>query len=281
MNWRYQAGNWVLWPVAPKAMIHFLGGAFVATLPHTTYQRLLFTLARQGYGIIATPFLVQFDHQAIALDIKQQFLRTYDHLTQQDARVKQLPIFGLGHSMGCKLHLLLASSLGCDRQGNILISFNNFNSDQSIPFAGWLRDTLQSKVLREVLEDQVFQDVFQDMFQNSFSLEFSPSPQQTLQLIQSQYNIQKNLLIQFSADTLDQTTDLNAILSPKFSTQVVFSRLSGNHLTPLGQDIPLGPSSGIVPFDVIGQWFHQEVYREIHHLEQGILGWLKLQVSSM
>ena len=45
MDWLEIAGNWVLIPRKPLGIIHFLGGAFVATLPHITYRRLLEFLA--------------------------------------------------------------------------------------------------------------------------------------------------------------------------------------------------------------------------------------------
>ena len=65
MDWLEIAGNWVLIPRKPLGIIHFLGGAFVATLPHLTYRRLLEFLAQQGYVVIATPFVNTFAHTTI------------------------------------------------------------------------------------------------------------------------------------------------------------------------------------------------------------------------
>ena len=45
MDWLSISGNWVLIPPRPQAILHFLGGAFVATLPHLTYRCLLEELA--------------------------------------------------------------------------------------------------------------------------------------------------------------------------------------------------------------------------------------------
>ncbi|MGJ3253883.1 MAG: DUF1350 family protein, partial [Elainellaceae cyanobacterium] len=33
MDWQEISGNWVLIPPRPTAIVHFLGGAFVATAP--------------------------------------------------------------------------------------------------------------------------------------------------------------------------------------------------------------------------------------------------------
>ena len=69
MTWQEILGNWVLIPSRPVGLIHFLGGAFVATAPQTTYRRLLEYLASKGYAIIATPFVNTLDHKAIAQKI--------------------------------------------------------------------------------------------------------------------------------------------------------------------------------------------------------------------
>ena len=69
MDWLEIAGNWVLIPRKPLGIIHFLGGAFVATLPHITYRRLLEFLAQQGYVVIATPFVNTFEHTTIAENV--------------------------------------------------------------------------------------------------------------------------------------------------------------------------------------------------------------------
>lgn len=66
MDWLSISGNWVLIPPRPQAILHFLGGAFVATLPHLTYRCLLEELAHQGYAIVAAPFINNLDHTAIA-----------------------------------------------------------------------------------------------------------------------------------------------------------------------------------------------------------------------
>lgn len=248
MLWTYQSGNWVLFPPNPKAILHFLGGAFVATVPHTTYQRLLSTMAQQGYGIIATPFIVQLDHSAIVADIYRQFNRTYQALTQQDSRLKILPIYGLGHSMGCKLHLLLSCLYSVPRQGNMLLSFNNFSGEKSIPFADWFRETAP--------------------------IEITPSPQMMLNLVQSDYSVSKNFLIKFRVDDLDETLGLASILKHKFSDQVIQTQLSGSHLTPLGQDFQTALPLKDSPLEDLGQWVHQTVYRDISHLEHTLLQWL-------
>ena len=80
MEWQENSGNWVLIPSRPKAIIHFLGGAFVATAPHVTYRCLLEILANQGYAVIATPFINTLDHLAIANNVLSSFENCLNHL---------------------------------------------------------------------------------------------------------------------------------------------------------------------------------------------------------
>ena len=60
------ARNLWYWVYLPRqeiiGIVHFLGGAFVATAPQVSYRSILEHLSQAGYGIIATPFLNTFDH---------------------------------------------------------------------------------------------------------------------------------------------------------------------------------------------------------------------------
>ena len=67
------SGNWLLVPERPRAIIHFLGGAFVAAAPHLTYRWLLEALYQEDYAVISTPFINTFDHSAIALETLTTF----------------------------------------------------------------------------------------------------------------------------------------------------------------------------------------------------------------
>jgi Protein of unknown function (DUF1350) len=250
MNWQEISGNWVYIPRQPRAIVHFLGGAFVAAAPHITYRLLLEDLAQQGYAIIATPFINTFDHRSIASDVYNSFEDTLELL--QDRRYlpkDNLPIYGVGHSMGCKLQLLIGSMYDVDRAGNILISFNNFSARDAVPLMGQMPQ--------------------------EFNLEFSPSPQETLDLIADYYDVRHNLIVKFSNDTIDQSYTLGQTLKnidPKMvSTQII----NGSHLTPLGQDfnVQLTPQM-FTPFDAIGQWIKQEVHRDLHQLKREMLRWL-------
>ncbi len=251
MDWQEISGNWVLIPNRPTGIIHFLGGAFIATAPQVTYRLLLEELARQRYAVIATPFVNTLDHIAIARDVLNRFETTLNRLQVTNVlRKRYLPIYGIGHSMGCKLHLLIGSLFNVERAGNILISYNNYSADRAIPF----------------VEQLNLNPIFQ--------VKFTPSPQETNYLITQRYQIQRNLLIKFTDDEIDQSVSLTQALQKRFPNMVALQRIPGNHLTPLGQDVTLNPGAVFTPLDAVGQWVKQEVYRDLNRLQREILRWL-------
>jgi len=263
MEWQEFSGNWVLIPRNPHGIIHFLGGAFVATAPHITYCWLLENLAKQGYIIIATSFLNTLDHKAIAVNVQNRLENILYRLEYKERiDVNYLPIYGLGHSMGCKLHLLIGSLFDIQRAGNIFISFNNYPLKQAIPFAQNIIPSLQNNLKNYWQID------------TNLDIEFTPSPEETKIIVKENYQIRRNLLVQFDNDTIDQTLTLKPILTDLFPNMISTLKLQGNHLTPLGQeiDIPLGDIFN--PLETIGQWFKENFSQDLFNLHKEISRWL-------
>ena len=257
MDWQEISGNWVLIPDRPIAIIHFLGGAFVATAPQLTYRRLLEFLGDQGYLIVATPFVNTFDHAEIAKSVLLSFEKTLNGIralrgSQYSARY--LPIYGMGHSMGCKLHLLIGSLFAIERAGNVLISFNNYAARDAVPLVEQFSQFLKPQ---------------------GISVEFTPSPVETTALIRDRYSVRRNMLIKFADDSIDQSLPLAQLLEENHPGMITTRRLKGTHVTPLGPDIKWQAGTSFTPIDAIGQWMRQEIYRELHQLEQTILQWLE------
>ena len=202
MDWQEISGNWVLIPSRPIAILHFLGGAFVATAPHLTYRWLLEALGNQGYVVVATPFINTLDHIAIARDVLNKFENALSRLqaTNKVLRNRYLPIYGIGHSMGCKLHLLIGSVFDVERAGNILISFNNYAASEAIPIV--------------------------EQISPVFNVEFTPSPQDTNRLVKDSYQIRRNLLVKFKGDNIDQTLLLTKLLKQRFSDMITIQTLA-------------------------------------------------------
>lgn len=255
MDWKEVSGNWILAPRHPIAIIHFLGGAFVAAAPNLTYRWLLEHLAQEGYLIVATPFVNSFDHEVIADEVLTTFDQALIYLERRGLNLRSLPIYGLGHSMGCKVHLLINSLWEVERSGNIYMCFNNYPARRSIPFL-----------------EQVAQ------FSPTLNVEFTPSPEATLDLIWDRYPVPHNLLIKFRNDTIDQTRPLSDVLVRRFPQHTQIEILPGTHTTPIAQDIAWQAGTNFSPLDALGQFVKQEFYRDLKHLKQRLLQWLQTPV---
>ncbi|NJL48845.1 MAG: DUF1350 family protein [Leptolyngbyaceae cyanobacterium SM2_5_2] len=252
MDWQEVVGNSILVPPYPRGIIHFLGGAFVAAAPSLTYRWLLENLASEGYLIVATPFINTFNHQVIAEEVLITFEQAMRYLYKRVLSPERyLPTYGLGHSMGCKVHLLINSLWQVERAGNIYMSFNNYPAKRSIPFL-----------------EQVIQ------FTPALNVEFTPSPEATLDLIHDYYPVPRNLLVKFRSDTIDQTRPLSEVLIRRFPDQTTLQILNGSHTTPIAQEISWQPGESFTPLDALGQFVKQEFYRDLNQLKQALLVWL-------
>ncbi|KAH9328916.1 hypothetical protein KI387_001024, partial [Taxus chinensis] len=131
-NWEEIEGAWVLRPNKGNlsAVVHFVGGIFVGAAPQLTYRLFLERLSERGYLVIATPFASGFDHLRIADEVQFKFDRSLRFL--QD-NVLDLPTFGIGHSLGTVIHLLIGARYAVQRNGNIFMSFNNKEASSAIP----------------------------------------------------------------------------------------------------------------------------------------------------
>ena len=270
MEWREVSGSWVLIPPQPVAVIHFLGGAFIGSAPNVAYRWLLTELGKAGYGIIATPFLNTFNHTAISRSVLNRFESIVERLQRKHLLpMNSLPVYGLGHSMGSKLHLLICSLYEVERAGNIFLAYNNYPIKKAIPFG---------EQLSKFPIDQVLQSLQQQLppldWQVDFTFEFSPSPEETHQLISEAYQVRRNLLVKFANDSIDQTLELQPVMNQQWVDLVSVCPLPGNHLTPLGQEIQWEVGESFSPFDAVGQWLQGSLSADLKRLQQEILRWL-------
>tara|TARA_Y100001968_G_scaffold331867_1_gene388037 strand:- start:1243 stop:1986 length:744 start_codon:yes stop_codon:yes gene_type:complete len=220
-NWRFIDRTWCLWPARPKGLIEIIGGSYLSASPHISYKRLFEGLYKENLAIHAWSYLPNLDHQEQANSAWRQLRNCKKKL---ELRIMNTPpIIRLGHSLGCKLHLL-APDGGRNSNALIAISFNNFAAKKSIP--------MLNKFNRKF---------------NQIS-EFNPNPEETMRLITERYVQTRNLLITFKEDSLDENSKLLYSLRQRQlddnSTQII---LSGNHLTPASFGLRktiLGKSSG-------------------------------------
>ena len=133
-DWEELYGNYLLRPSpdeAPRALIHFLGGALVGATPHITYRYLLERLAAKGFLIVATPFSLSFDR----LETCDAILNRFERVAIPLARTYgALPVIGVGHSAGALLQVLITSLFpDTPRAANALISYNSLQVTEAVP----------------------------------------------------------------------------------------------------------------------------------------------------
>ena len=267
-GWELVEGCWVLpsgtkdKPEDPKAIVHFIGGAFAGASPQLTYRYLLEQLASRGFFVIATPFETNFEHLRIADDVHLKYTQCVKVL---GPRVEGLQTIGVGHSLGALEQLLLCSrykDVNANRAGNVMISFNNKPVTDAIPFyfevispassqflspllqqlgsspqaklvenvLGSLRDQTPEFIRKNVfpLIDQL-QPIYEDIAQDR--MEFTPTPEESRAYIEKRYTCSRNLLVKFSNDTIDETSTLTETLQKTLASMPLGKNKAGG-----GQD---------------------------------------------
>ncbi|CAN0903717.1 hypothetical protein LINGRAHAP2_LOCUS22709 [Linum grandiflorum] len=270
-DWTEIEGAWVLKPKngRPNSVVHFVGGIFVGAAPQLAYRLFLEHLAERGVLVIATPYASGFDYFQIADEVQFKFDRAFRFL--QDP-VQDLPTFGIGHSLGSVIHLLIGSRYAVQRSGNILMAFNNKEASLAMPlfspvlvpmaqsFGPILAQIASSPTVRMGAEITLKQiESFTPPFmKQAFPLleqlpplymdlvngreDFSPKPEETRRLIKSYYGVSRNLLVKFKDDSIDETFSLAQVLSSESAVSSMIDlsirSLPGDHGLPLQQALP-------------------------------------------
>ncbi|KAL5538925.1 hypothetical protein UlMin_042833 [Ulmus minor] len=270
-DWTEIEGSWVLKPrgLQPKFVVHFIGGIFVGAAPQLTYRLFLERLAENGVLVIATPYASGFDYFFIADEVQFKFDRCFRFLRET---VSDLPTFGIGHSLGSVIHLLIGSRYAVQRNGNALMAFNNKEASSAVPlFSPVLVPMAQSigpilsqiassptirlgtemtlkqlenlspPILKQVLPlVEQLPPLYMDLVKGRE--DFTPKPEETRRLIKSYYGISRNLLVKFKDDTIDETQTLAQLLSSESAISSMLDMsirlLPGDHGLPLQQALP-------------------------------------------
>ncbi len=260
-RWQQQGPLWSLAPptaeafpggaqVPPVGVVEFIGGTVLAASPQLSYRRLLEALALRGLLVRAWSYVPGFDHQAQATEAWRCFRSARSTATATGSGPAMatgavtasgsLPVLRLGHSLGCKLHLLAPDGgRGC--RGLVAMSFNNFSADRSIPLLADLAPRLGLRT------------------------EFSPSPEETLRLVGLHYRQPRNLLIRFGTDALDQSRRLIGVLQQRPDDASTLLERPGDHLTPA--------SAGLRQ-NLLGAWADDPArQRQIDRLADQLIDW--------
>jgi alkyl hydroperoxide reductase subunit AhpC len=96
--WRQSGDLWCLDP-GPRAgsggvgsgiaagVVEFIGGSYLAATPQLSYRRLLESLARRGWSVLAWSYLPGFDHQQQAISSWRAFRDSYADLVALGSQV--------------------------------------------------------------------------------------------------------------------------------------------------------------------------------------------------
>ncbi len=120
-DWREVEGAFVLFPPnnrPPEAVVHFLGGAFVGAAPQITYRLFLEALVNRNVLVIATPYGTNLDHLRSADECQFKFDRA---LRAVGPEFTLLPTYGIGHSLGCVIQLLICSRYAVKVRGSFAL----------------------------------------------------------------------------------------------------------------------------------------------------------------
>jgi hypothetical protein len=224
-------------PEQRAGLVEFIGGSYLAATPQISYRRLLEALAARGWQVRAWSYVPGFDHQSQANEAWRAFRQARELAPLAGER----SLLRLGHSLGCKLHLL-APDNGRACSGLVALSFNNFSAERSVP------------LLSEFAQ------------QFGFRTEFSPSPTETLRQVSRSYRQPRNLLVRFRSDGLDQSRRLLGVLQERPDDATSLLELPGDHLTP---------ASAGLRRQLLGDWADDPSrQRQIDRLAEAISGWI-------
>ncbi|KAJ6393296.1 hypothetical protein OIU77_022715 [Salix suchowensis] len=223
----------------------------------------------EGILVIATPYASGFDYFSIADEVQFKFDRCFRSLQET---VQDIPTFGIGHSLGSVIHLLIGSRYAVQRSGNIFMAFNNKDASSAIPLFSpvlvpmaqslgpFLSQIASSPTVRrgaemtmkqlESLSPPIMKQVlplveqlpplYMDLVTGRE--DFSPRPEETRHLIKSYYGVSRNLLIKFKDDVIDETPTLAHVLSSEAAISSMLDMsirlLPGDHGLPLQQAFP-------------------------------------------
>jgi len=104
-GWERMAGAWVrLPPGRAWGVLHFTGGAVLGSYPQLCYDAMLSALAETGLAVVATPYDLSADHDAVAGACAAMLRGALAALAAREGyALGAMPLFGVGHSLGAKL----------------------------------------------------------------------------------------------------------------------------------------------------------------------------------
>ncbi|GKC02462.1 alpha/beta hydrolase fold protein [Tanacetum coccineum] len=241
-----------------KAIIKFLGGAFIGAVPEVTYGSVVLPVFIR-YLIISVPYNVTFDHSQAAREVFERFYSCLNSVLTYGlpsdgllaAELVDLPLYSVGHSNGALLQVL-GGSYFSDKLPKLgplvsqmmpMVEASHVSSMAKSVADAWktLLDTAEAMTPDYDPETRVSLDKFFDQLPSVFNQvaqgisEFKPTPTENRECCKNSYNVPKTLLVKFNTDAIDETDLLEETLRPRVEAiggTLDIVSLSGNHITP-------------------------------------------------
>ena len=238
----------------PSSIVLFLGGAVLGSYPHIAYSELLHRLSdKTNAAVLSVPYAVginHFDISKLCEKIFQKSIRYMDEKIYPQSSSKNsnnfsiidsLPVYALGHSLGCKLHLIRMAAVTNsweNLKGIGFISFNNYGLPQSVSMAKSFATKLNGAAQQQSSNDAIM-DFFFDFVEQAtqgIGLDFSPNPAETERIINIKFTSdlqEKCRMFKFDNDELDCTSRFISSSPTSYTGTPTLSVLPGTHLTPV------------------------------------------------
>lgn len=221
----------------PSCWICFLGGAGLGQFPHVAYNEFLLKLSdRLNAAVLTAPYSVGLNHWELAKTTGEILRKAQLQCEEDLGYPSTLPVYGLSHSLGCKLSTLYMAATNRDYDGVGFLAYNNFGFSDTVRLVRELAQQVQKGqgTASSSAEPNMFNQFFDlaETAVGALGVDFTPTPAELQKVLESKYstseNAAKTRLFVFDDDTLDTSqTVIDTVDS------VTVSNLPGTHLSPV------------------------------------------------
>ncbi|KAG4944357.1 hypothetical protein JHK84_048396 [Glycine max] len=297
----------------PRAIVKFLGGAFIGAVPEVTYGYLTELLAKEGFLVVVVPYNVTFDHSQAAKQVYERFQACLGTILTSGlpqanlspAQLEDLPLFSIGHRLVvCLMLSIILTGINLQKDSINLFSAalqlgpavsqmmpvveatpfysiaRNASGDVWKMMLDAVRSTLQEteqEILNSLTKfvDQL-PSVMNEVTQGVS--EFKPTPSENRDCFKCLYNVEHTLLVKFNSDAIDETDILEETLKLRVESlggTLEKVTLSGNHITPCIQEPRWQVGKLYTPADAVAQGLKSLSLNDTKILARTISDWFR------
>ncbi|CAN0287456.1 unnamed protein product, partial [Scytosiphon promiscuus] len=116
--------------------------------------------------------------------------------------------------------------------------------------------------------------------------EFTPTPDETRDVVSKMYRARRTIMIRFENDSIDESEGMKDVIQegktllrmrrPLVDMELRYEIIKGNHVTPLTQNVFLDtPVDAIDPLLGVRKGMKKEFLKTVNHLGQILVDWLE------